>query len=806
MRRGRRPTGRGARAALRIALVALALLVHPVRPRTDGPGGATTAHVSRPAIRPFSPALRAVRRVRGRAGALYRGAVVRGRWIVVLAWVALAAAVYTTLPNGHAVGGDAGFSNLLPAGSPALAVETRALAAFRVPVLSGTTVVVRRPGGLDLADRARIDAQAVKVTRPSIESGPSTIPNHVVAAVPVPLISRDTSVTYLFFSPGTSIWHSMTLARHYAADLRRRGGDAFSTSVTGFVPAQVAQGEQLAAALPLFEGASLAVIVAVVALTFRSVLAPVLVLLVGGGGYLVFYRVLAGSAGEFGLAVPQQLEPVLAALFIGVITDYCVLLFSTFRREVLAGRGRFDGVRAALGADAPVVAVAATTVAGGIIALLVSPFEFFRSLGPALALTVAAAAVVSLTLTPALMSLVGARLFSLRGGAHLRERAARRERRGSRRDRLPVRALRRLTARRGFAATAVVLAVTAMAVAAAPVLHARLSLSFTAGLPADDPVAEGARVLAAAHIRGITAPVEVLVEGPGVTAERDALGRLQRALAAQPGVVRVIGPGDNPLQDPLKAELGIVLAANGNAARYVVVLDSDPLGARAIRELRGLQRTLPQLVQDAGLDARADLTGQTRIASEVAGLTNESLRDTLVAALVIELVILVLYLRSVLAPLAILLSGLLSMGAALGLTVLLFQDGLGQSGLTFYAPFSTAVLLLALGSDYTVFTVGAIWRGARRWPLREAIVRTLPGTAKAVTAAGIILAGTFAAVGLVPLAAFQQIAFTMAAGLLIDTVLVRPVLTPAILSLLGRAALWPSRAGSLPAAPGRAGR
>jgi len=173
---------------------------------------------------------------------------------------------------------------------------------------------------------------------------------------------------------------------------------------------------------------------------------------------------------------------------------------------------------------------------------------------------------------------------------------------------------------------------------------------------------------------------------------------------------------------------------------------------------------------------------------------------------VIELVILVLYLRSVLAPLAILLSGLLSMAAALGLTVLLFQNGLGQSGLTFYAPFSTAVLLLALGSDYTVFTVGAIWRGARRWPLREAIVRTLPGTAKAVTAAGVILAGTFAAVGLVPLAAFQQIAFTMAAGLLIDTVLVRPVLTPAILSLLGRAALWPSRAGVPLTAPAEGGR
>lgn len=140
-----------------------------------------------------------------------------------------------------------------------------------------------------------------------------------------------------------------------------------------------------------------------------------------------------------------------------------------------------------------------------------------------------------------------------------------------------------------------------------------------------------------------------------------------------------------------------------------------------------------------------------------------------------------------------LLAGLLSVGAASGLTVLLFQDHLGQPGLTFYAPFSTAVLLLALGADYTVFTVGAIWRQAQQAPIRDAIVTTLPRTARTVTAAGVILASTFASVAFVPLTAFQQIAFTMAAGLLIDTLIVRPVITPAMLTLLGRAAQWPAR-------------
>ena len=724
-------------------------------------------------------------------GQLYRNGIVRGRWVVLLAWAALAVAVFTLLPSGHAVGGDAGFSNLVPADSPALQVEQRALTSFRAPVLSGTTVVVHAQGGLTLRTRAIIAVQAYRATEQTIQRGPNDRPGSIIAAVPVPLVADDIAVNYLFLSPGTGIWQTSSLAKAYARDLQAAiTQPGVDVSITGFVPAQVSQGEQLAAALPLFELASLVIILLITSITFRSLLAPILVLTTGGAGYLIFYRVLSGTAGQFGLSVPQQLEPVLAALFIGVITDYCVLLLSSFRAALTRGEDRFAAARSALADDGPVIAVAGITVAGGIIALLVSPFAFFRALGPSLAVTVVSAVLVALTLAPALMTLVGSRLFSLRGAKHLRAQAARRGQDGSPAHRVAVATVHAITRRR-IAALAVLVAVAALSAAAAPVLHARLSLSFTAGLPADDPVQRSAQLLSSAGIRGITAPTEVLVEGTGVAdAQRIQLVALQVLLTQQPGVARVIGPADNPL----RANIGVVYAASGNAARYIVVLDSDPLGARAVADLRALQRALPQLAATARLsDVQVAVTGQTRIASEVAGLTVESLRDTLIAAFIIELLILVIYLRSVLTPIVVLLAGLLSVGAASGLTVLLFQDHLGQPGLTFYAPFSTAVLLLALGADYTVFTVGAIWRQTRETPLREAIVSTLPRTARTVTAAGIILASTFASVAFVPLTAFQQIAFTMAAGLLIDTLIVRPILTPALLALLGRTAQWPGR-------------
>jgi RND superfamily putative drug exporter len=226
----------------------------------------------------------------------------------------------------------------------------------------------------------------------------------------------------------------------------------------------------------------------------------------------------------------------------------------------------------------------------------------------------------------------------------------------------------------------------------------------------------------------------------------------------------------------------------------LVILDSDPLAARAIDDVRLLESRVHQIAADAGLRPSEILvTGQTIIAGEVATLTQESLQIVLVAALLIELLILVLYLRALVAPVVLLACSALSVAAALGLTTLLYQGILGQQGLTFYAPFAAAVLLIALGSDYNVFAVGPIWREASHRPLAEALTVAVPRSSAAITVAGLILAATFAMVAIIPLSTFRQIAFAMTVGLLLDTLVVRPILTPAVLTLLGSAAGWPGR-------------
>ena len=709
----------------------------------------------------------------------FRWAVVAGRWLVVALWVAAAiAAVLLPTPSGG--GGSNNFGGLLPPDSEAAKVQARSLEKFRVPVLSQTAVVVHDPGGLSALTRADIALWALQHTQATLRGEVPTADGNVVAAVPLPTDTPETAVTYLYTTGGTSLAKSTALARQYAAHFRNQPG--VEAYVTGITPARVQQAEHLEGRLHVFEVATLVLIALVVAITFRSVVAPLVVLAAAGIGYVVATYVLARAAAALGFALPDQLRPLTAALLIGVVTDYCVLFFSGMRRQLEAGRPPHEAARRTVTSDGPIVAVAGITVAAGTAALLVADFELFRAFGPALSLTVLIGLLVSLTLVPALIAVLGPRLFFpsgvARGGA-LDQRAGR-----------GARWLARATSSRRGAWVAVVLGLAVLVPTALPVTDLRLDLSFTSGLPADDPVRQGTEVLDRSGVRGVVAPTEVLVEGPDVAEQRAALGRFQDLLTAQPGVAQVLGAEQNPLPD----EFGIVFSRDGDAARFVVILDSDPLGADGIDDLRGLEDRLPALLEESGLDgATVGVAGQTAVASELASITQDNLRRTLLAVLVVEYIILALYLRALVTPVLLLATSALGVASALGLTVLLFQGHLEDPGLTFYVPFTTAVLLLALGSDYNVFAVGSIWEEAGRRPLREAIAVAMPATARAISAAGIILAATFAMVAIIPLDSFRQVAFIMAVGLLIDTFIIRPVLTPALLTLLGRAAGWPSR-------------
>ena len=230
-----------------------------------------------------------------------------------------------------------------------------------------------------------------------------------------------------------------------------------------------------------------------------------------------------------------------------------------------------------------------------------------------------------------------------------------------------------------------------------------------------------------------------------------------------------------------------MLAPDGAAARYALVLEGDPDGAHAIDALSQLEAELPAMLERSGLpEAQTGVTGDTTIASELTDETATAFERVTPAALIVLLILLWILLGSWSAPLYLVGSSLLVVAAALGLTVYVFQDLLGYGELAFFVPVASAILLLALGADYNVFLISRIWREAEDQELRPAIRSAGVRAGRVITVAGIILALSFAAIALIPIQGFREIAFALCVGLLLDTLLARTLLVPALVAIFGR--------------------
>jgi RND superfamily putative drug exporter len=274
----------------------------------------------------------------------------------------------------------------------------------------------------------------------------------------------------------------------------------------------------------------------------------------------------------------------------------------------------------------------------------------------------------------------------------------------------------------------------------------------------------------------------LVIEGEGVGANADGLTSLQERIEAQPGVASVLGPAHRLAQLPP----GIFVSEDGGSARFLVVLEADPDGPVAPDILSGLEAKLPTMLEQSGFQqATFGVTGDTSINHELTEDTWHAGLKVAPAALAVLLLLLFVLLRSRSAPIYLVASSLLVVAAALGLTVYVFQGLLDYNEIAFFVPVATAILMLALGADYNVFLISRIWREAERRELRGAIRIAGSRASSAIGVAGLILALSFAAVWLIPIAAFRELAFAMFVGLMLDTWLARPLLVPALVSLFG---------------------
>jgi putative drug exporter of the RND superfamily len=496
-----------------------------------------------------------------------------------------------------------------------------------------------------------------------------------------------------------------------------------------------------------------AIVIVILLVTYRS---PVLWLLPLS---CVFVALTAAQAVIYllardgGLTVNGQSAFILTVLVFGAGTDYALLLTARYREELRRHPDRHAAMATALGRAAPAIIASAATVILSLLCLGVAELSSTRSLGPVMAIGVAVGLLAMLSLLPALLVIFGRWVFWPRrptlGSAEPTEHGLW--------ARIGVRVARR--PRLVWVVTAVVLGLLTLPVTG---LEAN-------GLPSRDsfrttPEAViGEQVLARHFPAGAGNPVQVI-------GRAEAAGQLQAALAATPGVTNPTPPVTRDGYAYLEATL--TSAADSQA------------GYATVDRLRATVHAID------GADAKVG--GGSAVNLDILRASRHDTNLVVPLVLVVVTIILGLLLRAIVAPVLLVATVVLSFGAALGVSTLAFDHLFGFAGADPSFPLWSFVFLVALGTDYNIFLMTRVHEESRRHGTRRGALVGLAATGGVITSAGIVLAGTFAALGTLPLVFVTEIGFAVAFGVLLDTFVVRSVLVTALNLDIGRRIWWPN--------------
>lgn len=597
-----------------------------------------------------------------------------------------------------------------------------------------------------------------------------------------PIVSQDGTAAQVFVpvSASATVGDVVAAIRAALPGLVPSGTEVYVTGPAGFTADLVTAFGGIDGILLLV--AVLAVLVILVAV-YRSPLLPLAVLLTSTFALTAALLTVwwLAKAGVFPLS--GQTQGILFILVIGAATDYSLLYVSRYREALRAHEHRWDATRAALrGSVEPILASGGTVIAA-LLMLLLSELQSNRALGPIAAVGIVFAMLGALTLLPSLLLLLGRAAFWPRRPRYAPDEAGA--------DPVPTRGLwarvPRFVVRRSRPVWLV--GVVVLLAASAGLLQLRAS-----GVPASDLVLghsearTGQEQLAEHFPGGSGSPVQVIVPA-------DRLQATAGTLLATPGVtsVAVVSAQSPSGQAPVTAA-GVQPVVPGTPAPAPTVANGDVLLEATLADAAdsaAAETTVRQLRTDLGAGALVGGVTATAVDSDHASVHDRNLIIPLV--LLVILVILVLLLRAVVAPLVLVGTVVLSFGATLGVSALVFDHVLHLPGADPAVPLFGFVFLVALGIDYNIFLMTRVREEALRTGARTGMSRGLGITGGVITSAGVVLAATFAALAVIPILFLLQLAFIVAFGVLLDTVLVRSLLVPALGQELGRALWWPSR-------------
>ncbi|HEY2480394.1 MAG TPA: MMPL family transporter [Solirubrobacterales bacterium] len=504
--------------------------------------------------------------------------------------------------------------------------------------------------------------------------------------------------------------------------------------------------------------ATLGLVLILLLLVYRAPLLALLPLIAVGAAYMVAIGIayLVIKAGW--IVVNTEGTFLLLVLVFGAGTDYSLLLVHRYREELQRGRPAAEALPRALRESLPAIAASGGTVIAAMLVLLVADLQSTHWLGPILAIGIAVMICSAFTLLPALLAVLGERAFWPAAAAARSEGPSRWE------------SVAALVARRS---RPIIVLVTSglVALALGNLVH-HGTIGFGQGETEATNSSEGTEVLGENFPPGLASPLTAVVpagEAPRVTAGMEGLDSVRLAV-------------------PVPASAGFESAA------VVLILSGNPYSGEAAEDVEAIRERLHEL------SPRALLGG---LPAENWDVEQTNARDTrLIVPLVLLVVGLILaaVLRAIAAPLYLMATVVLSFAGTLGLSTFAFAV-VGGEGITFDLTLLAFLFLVALGVDYNIFLMTRVREEAARHGTREGSLRALVATGGVVTGAGLILAGTFATLTLLPLEELIQIGATVAVGVLIDTFVVRALLIPAITYRLGEGAWWPARHRAPAAAP-----
>ncbi|MFF9896205.1 MMPL family transporter [Streptomyces longispororuber] len=693
--------------------------------------------------------------------------VVRRPWWIILAWIVAAGAVISLAPKLTSSSDEASF---LPEHYESIRASDVQEREFPQQRNVGAVIVFQRSDGgrLTAADSADVVRVSKELAARKIEDVQAVTPGEVspnkrvqTSVVAMPKVTNPEDTTQQDAVE--------QLRKDLTAELK---GSDLDAGITGGAAQALDERDASERAGVLVGVGTIVIIVVLLLVIFRSPVIALLPVVLIGLISPMATGLIASANKAFDMKADSSIQELLTVVLFGVGTDYILFLLFRYREALRAGEDPKGAMVHAVERVGEAIASAAGAVIVAFAALTLSTLGMLRSMGPALAIAVFLTLLAGLTLVPAVVSLLGTRVF------------------------WPSKSYRSEPHGTGFARLGA-------SIARKPAVWAVVSGLFMGAL------ALGALGYKANFdLAGSSLP-----EDKESIVWQDNLEKGFPAGSTDPTSVYLTSTGDGPLPAGQPAAFRATLAAvdgvgsvtaprvseDGTTAAYSVVLADPPASDKALATVK--DRLRPGAHDEAPPGTKALVGGTTAVYVDINKAVDRDYSVVFPVAALAIMVILGLLLRSLVAPWYLMLSVALGFGATLGATSLLFQQLGDQPGLMFMLPVIMYLFVVALGTDYNILMVSRLREEARegRAP-HDAAGTAVRHSGPTIGSAGVILAGTFATLMLAGNSTLSQMGFSLSFGIAIAAFVMALLFTPALTALIGHAAWWPGHGDEAPAA------